>query len=108
MAHAVRRALGAALCLAVLGAVTLRAGPAAAQSAPASAQAALLARGKVLMEGIVACGNCHVARGPQGEPLSDKGLSGGMVFDERSHSGLFKSKNSDGGAGQIRSSGRRS
>jgi mono/diheme cytochrome c family protein len=39
-------------------------------------------RGKYLMESIVACGNCHVARGPQGQPLFDKGLSGGMVFDE--------------------------
>ena len=43
---------------------------------------ALLARGKYLMEGIVACGNCHIARGEQGQPLFDKGLSGGMVFDE--------------------------
>lgn len=51
--------------------------------AVASAQsAAVLERGKVLMNGIVACGNCHVARGPQGQRLSDKGLSGGMVFDE--------------------------
>jgi hypothetical protein len=51
--------------------------------AVASAQsAAVLERGKVLMNGIVACGNCHVARGPQGQPLFDKGLSGGMVFDE--------------------------
>ena len=39
-------------------------------------------RGKYLMESIVACGNCHVARGPQGQPLFDQGLSGGMVFDE--------------------------
>lgn len=39
-------------------------------------------RGKYLMEGIVACGNCHIARGPQGQPLFDQGLSGGMVFDE--------------------------
>jgi mono/diheme cytochrome c family protein len=89
MDHPVRRAFGRALrCAAWFGALTLLAGPAMAQSttpAPAAAapsQAALLARGKVLMEGIVACGNCHVARGPQGEPLFDKGLSGGMVFDE--------------------------
>jgi mono/diheme cytochrome c family protein len=34
------------------------------------------------MNGIVACGNCHVARGPQGQPLFERGLSGGMVFDE--------------------------
>jgi mono/diheme cytochrome c family protein len=41
-----------------------------------------LERGKYLMESVVACGNCHMQRGPQGEPLADKGLSGGMVFDE--------------------------
>jgi mono/diheme cytochrome c family protein len=40
-----------------------------------------LERGKYLMEGIVACGNCHVARGDKGQPLPDKGLSGGMLFD---------------------------
>ena len=45
-------------------------------------QAARLARGKYLMEGVVACGNCHVARGEQGQPLFEKGLSGGMVFDD--------------------------
>jgi mono/diheme cytochrome c family protein len=39
-------------------------------------------RGKYLMESIVACGNCHIARGPQGQPLGDQGLSGGLVFDE--------------------------
>lgn len=38
-------------------------------------------RGKYLMEGIVACGNCHFARGDKGQPLLDKGLSGGMLFD---------------------------
>ena len=38
--------------------------------------------GKYLMESIVACGNCHIARGPQGQPLFDQSLSGGMVFDE--------------------------
>jgi mono/diheme cytochrome c family protein len=42
----------------------------------------LLERGKYLMEGVVACGNCHVARGDNGRPLFDKGLSGGMLFDE--------------------------
>ena len=42
----------------------------------------LLERGKYLMEGIVACGNCHMARGDKGELLFDKGLSGGMLFDE--------------------------
>lgn len=42
----------------------------------------ILERGKYLMEGIVACGNCHLARGDKGQPLFDKGLSGGMLFDE--------------------------
>jgi cytochrome c553 len=33
------------------------------------------------MDGIVACGNCHVQR-DKGRPLPERGLSGGMVFDE--------------------------
>ena len=51
-------------------------------SAFAAPSAATLARGKYLVEGVVACGNCHIARGAQGEPLFDKGLSGGMAFDD--------------------------
>lgn len=53
-----------------------------------NAQAALaldsssIERGKYLMESVVACGNCHIARGDKGQPLFEKGLSGGMVFDE--------------------------
>ncbi len=43
---------------------------------------ALLERGKYLMNGVVACGNCHFQRDAKGEPLLDKGLSGGFVFDE--------------------------
>ncbi|WER49806.1 c-type cytochrome [Cupriavidus sp. WKF15] len=43
---------------------------------------ARIARGKYLMEGVVACGNCHIARGEKGEPIFSRGLSGGMVFDE--------------------------
>lgn len=50
--------------------------------APASAQDRTLERGKYLMDSIVACGNCHVQRGEKGRPLPEKGLSGGMVFDE--------------------------
>ena len=52
-----------------------------AQAAGPSKQE-LLDRGKYLMEGVVACGNCHLARGDKGQPLFEKGLSGGMVFDE--------------------------
>jgi mono/diheme cytochrome c family protein len=39
-------------------------------------------RGRQLVEGVLACGNCHVQRGPQGQPLADRGLSGGMPFIE--------------------------
>lgn len=39
-------------------------------------------RGKYLMESVVACGNCHIARGDKGQPLFERGLSGGMAFDE--------------------------
>ena len=42
---------------------------------------ARMERGRYLVEGIVACGNCHVAR-EKGKPIFEKGLSGGMVFDE--------------------------
>lgn len=55
-------------------------GGGAALAAPPDA--ATLARGKYLMEGPVACGNCHVPLGPGGVPQMDKGLSGGMVFDD--------------------------
>ncbi len=48
----------------------------------AAPDAATLARGKYLMEGVVACGNCHVPLGDKGQPLMDKGLSGGMLFDD--------------------------
>ncbi|MES2360912.1 MAG: c-type cytochrome [Pseudomonadota bacterium] len=56
--------------------VLLTAGAALAQ------QSMQVERGKYLMESVVACGNCHVARGDKGQPLFDKGLSGGMLFDE--------------------------
>jgi mono/diheme cytochrome c family protein len=42
----------------------------------------LLERGTYLMDSIVACGNCHIARGEKGRPLPERGLSGGLVFDE--------------------------
>ncbi len=67
------RLIGAALaafCLAV---------PAKAQTqAP---DAALLARGKHLVEVTGACGNCHTPMGPQG-PIAGRFLAGGNVFDE--------------------------
>ncbi len=67
---------------AALGALLLvLSGGVAAQAGTADTPAQI-ERGRVLMNGIVACGNCHVARGPQGQPLFERGLSGGMVFDE--------------------------
>ena len=40
----------------------------------------LLERGTYLMEGIVACGNCHTPQGPEG-PLPGMDLAGGLLFD---------------------------
>ncbi len=74
----------ASAAMATLAAALIAAFPPAALAADtAPASAAQMARGKYLMEGPVACANCHVARGPQGQPLFDKGLSGGMVFDDK-------------------------
>lgn len=44
--------------------------------------ARLVERGAYLMNGIVACGNCHARRDKDGRVLSELGLSGGMLFDE--------------------------
>jgi len=52
-------------------------------SRPAAGQdAKLVERGAYLMNGIVACGNCHVRRDKDWRPLPALGLSGGMLFDE--------------------------
>ena len=40
-----------------------------------------LERGRQLMHGIVACGNCHTPMGPTG-PLPGQELAGGTLFDE--------------------------
>jgi mono/diheme cytochrome c family protein len=41
----------------------------------------LLERGTYLMRGIVACGNCHTPKGPQGD-VPDMELAGGVTFQE--------------------------
>lgn len=52
-------------------------------AAPATAQdESLLERGRYLMESVVACGNCHGARGDKGQLLPERGLSGGTPFNE--------------------------
>lgn len=38
-------------------------------------------RGRYLVEGIAACGNCHAAMDAKRQPVAGKGLSGGEVFD---------------------------
>jgi mono/diheme cytochrome c family protein len=53
-----------------------------ASGAAFAQDSALLTRGKYLMEGVVACANCHMARNNRGQPLFEKGLSGGMEFDD--------------------------
>lgn len=52
-------------------------------AAAAPPSAATLERGRYLMNGVVACANCHMARGPQGEYLAGKGMSGGLPFPEK-------------------------
>jgi hypothetical protein len=42
----------------------------------------LIERGGYLVNGILSCGNCHTPKGPDGNPLPGKELSGGGVsFD---------------------------
>lgn len=41
----------------------------------------LIERGRYLMQGVVACGNCHIPRDEQGRLQRDKGLSGGLLLD---------------------------
>jgi mono/diheme cytochrome c family protein len=47
----------------------------------ASAQARL-ERGRYLVEGIAACGNCHTPKGPDGKPVAGKHLAGGFEITE--------------------------
>jgi mono/diheme cytochrome c family protein len=49
--------------------------------APARAAETPLERGKYLMSSIVACGNCHTPKGPDGKAIAAKELSGGNPID---------------------------
>jgi mono/diheme cytochrome c family protein len=51
-------------------------GPSAAQGVPTPFE-----RGRYLVQGIVACGNCHTPQGPDG-PVAGMALAGGMPFEE--------------------------
>ncbi|TWB91143.1 cytochrome c [Bradyrhizobium macuxiense] len=50
-------------------------------TSPASAQSDLVERGDYLVNGILACGNCHTPKGPSGD-IPDKAFSGGASWDE--------------------------
>ncbi len=52
-----------------------------AASATASAETPL-ERGRYLMNGVVACGNCHTPMGPNG-PQMDREMAGGLEFKEQ-------------------------
>jgi len=41
----------------------------------------LVERGKYLVEGVVACGNCHTPRDDKGQLQRDKALAGGLLLD---------------------------
>ena len=49
--------------------------------ASAQADEAQLKRGAYLMNSIVACGNCHTPKGPDGHALPGQELSGGLVIE---------------------------
>jgi mono/diheme cytochrome c family protein len=66
---------GPLLLLSLLIALCAWPGHAPAADSPA------LQRGRALMQGIVACGNCHTPQGPQG-PMPGMELAGGLPFVE--------------------------
>lgn len=49
--------------------------------AVALAQATPAGRGSELVNGLLACGNCHTPKGPQGD-IEGKAFAGGLTFDE--------------------------
>src|SRR5579862_4821787 len=52
-----------------------------AMSNPVMAGDSPLARGTYLMNSIVACGNCHTPKGPDGLAIAEQTLAGGTVID---------------------------
>lgn len=63
------------LRMAALGAAVV------AMSAGLSFAQSPLERGRYLVDGIAACGNCHAAQDAKRQPIPGRGLSGGEVFD---------------------------
>lgn len=70
---------------ALVAGLALLAGTAALAETP-------LERGRRLMNGIVACGNCHTPRGPDGAPIAGRELAGGVDIVEE---GLFVARASN-------------
>ncbi len=58
----------------------------------------LLERGTYLMQGIVACGNCHTTVGPEG-PLPGMEMAGGMPFKEAAFTAYASNITSDEATG---------
>ncbi len=52
----------------------------AEETAKSSSNADIIARGKYLVEGVAACGNCHTPRGRDGEPDRARWLEGAPLF----------------------------
>lgn len=52
----------------------------AEETAKSSSNADIIARGKYLVEGVAACGNCHTPRGADGEPDRARWLEGAPLF----------------------------
>lgn len=69
-----------------------------AHDSAASDNDALLKRGEYLMNGPVACGNCHTLAGPDGPDFSRE-LAGGLVFDAEPFKAYAANITPDNGTG---------
>lgn len=68
-------------CARILNTLLVQLAWASTTSTAHATDAAILQRGRELMQGIVACGNCHTPLGPQG-PMQGMELAGGLPFVE--------------------------
>jgi mono/diheme cytochrome c family protein len=81
--------LSAVFLLLVVGRAQLTLGQETKQSQPASKtrdDAKLIARGKYIVEGLAACGDCHTPRNRDGDIDRSKWLAGAPVFYEPAQS----------------------
>jgi len=83
--HLIVALLSAALILAILGRPHVLAAQQAQRPQAAAKnrdQAAVIARGKYIVEGVAGCGYCHTPRDQDGNPDHSRWLEGGPVFYE--------------------------